>query len=99
MLLERHHSPSKRLAVVSEGVASGASPTRVLFFGDEEPSRFMFFDANVSFEDPDLYSAVDFKVVCVKPACSSGTRTRAGGWSSLRSGDVLTWSKASGLRR
>jgi len=24
----------------------------------------MFFDANVSFEDPDLYSAGDFKVVC-----------------------------------
>lgn len=45
------HSHSQRLAVVSEDVDEGASPTRVLYDG----SNFLLLGATVPYTDPDGY--------------------------------------------
>jgi hypothetical protein len=60
--LHGHQSPRTRLAAVSEGVASGDAPACVLHF--EEDDSFMFFDANVVVEEPDLYGLDDCVVIC-----------------------------------
>ena len=57
---QRNHA--KRLAVVSKGVAAGEAPTCVLDFEDDD--GFMFFDANVLVEEPDLYRPDDYVVIC-----------------------------------
>ena len=59
---ESHRNHAKRLAVVSKGVASGEAPTCVLHFAGDD--GFMFFDANVLVEEPNLYRPDDYVVIC-----------------------------------
>jgi hypothetical protein len=55
---------AKRLAVVSQAVASGEAPVRVLYFDDDDASRFIVFGSDVSYEHPERNSREDFHVIC-----------------------------------
>ena len=61
MVLHGHRSRSPRLAVITEGIASGKEPpVRIMHF----PEGFTLFDAEVSVEHPELCREEDLSVIC-----------------------------------
>jgi len=70
--LEDHHSPSKRLAVISDGVHRGEHVTRVIY-GD---GGFILLDRAMQDENPDDHELGEFHVVYVD--CLIQTHPEAG---------------------